>query len=191
MVNLNENQQRDLRAFRLLAEERHLLKRVAEEEAEKVKARVFEDWEERMAHAVTNLKSTNVPNRQIGLAWGTKNQADAKRIVERFNVPNTETPTTGDAPTPGGRVVVTGTRAEPLLSVTDYPVHANTHTEEGEPRTLNLTELPLRYRENKGMWASKDTSDGDPLVMTRELFNPASDIQSTIRTQVDSLPEAE
>lgn len=190
MVKLSSSQESKLRSFQMVAEERHTLKRIAEEEAEKVKARVFAEWEERMTHHVSSLKREGVPNRRIGLAWGTKNQADAKKIVERFNAPVEEAPTEG--PSLGKQhVVVTGTADRPLLTLSEWEVHADTPTVDGEPRNLSVEGFALRYREKTGMWLAVDTSNGVPLVLSRELLNRNSQLQSTIRTQVDSLPEAE
>lgn len=190
MVKLSPSQETKLRSFQMVAEERHLLKRQAEEEAEKLKARIFADWEERMTHHVTDLKREGVPNRRIGLAWGTKNQADAKRIVERFTTQVTEDaadPTT----THKQHAVVTGTRTQPLLTLNEWEVHADTPTVGDEPRTLTTQEFALRYREKTDTWLAVDTSDGVPLVLSRELMNRASELQSSIRTQVDALPDAQ
>lgn len=176
----------------MVAEERHTLKRVAEEEAERVRARVFAEWEERMTHHVTGLKREGVPNRRIGLAWGTKNQADAKKIVERFNAPVEEVPTDSGGTNLGKQhVVVTGTADRPLLTLNEWEVHADTPTVDGEPRNLTVEGFALRYRAKTGMWLAVDTSDGVPLVLSRELMNRNSQLQSSIRTQVDALPEAE
>lgn len=84
MVKLTAEQEEKLLAFGDLAHERHALKRLVAQAQAKVEEEIYEDWHKRMEAAVTELKREKVPNRRIGLAWGTTNQADAKKIVEKF-----------------------------------------------------------------------------------------------------------
>lgn len=190
-MRLDEADQAALDVIRDVNLEKYQLERQVEIKAEEYRREIFKDWDERMTQAVTYAKNRGIANRQIGRACRTTNNATAKQIVDKYWANETpESPSAG-VPTPGARVVVTGTRTHPLLTLNEWEVHADTPTVGDEPRTLTTQEFALRYREKTDMWLAVDTSDGVPLVLSRELMNRASELQSSIRTQVDALPEAE
>lgn len=191
MVKLNSTQETKLKAFQYLAEERHTLKRIADEAKAKVEEEIYEDWHKRMEAAVTELKREEVPNRRIGLAWGTTNQADAKKIVERYNKVADQTTTPGaTAPdTADPTVAITGTPEAPLLTLTNWRAHATTQTkcmDGSDTPVLNLTEEPLRLSQS-GRWYMIDKRDGVHMVTQRELANPRSELQQTVTEAVNAL----
>lgn len=84
MVKLDEGQKDSLEEIRDVAWRRHVLEQEVEKEMKRVRARIYGQWETQMTQVVSAAKNLGVPNRQIGLAYGTTNNKTSRGIVEKF-----------------------------------------------------------------------------------------------------------
>lgn len=101
MVNLSMEQQRALHMVELVAQDRHELKEVERERLrearERIKAEVYAKFDADMTEAVTAAKELNVPERRIGMAWGSSSPGTGRGLVEKYWKPG-PTPTTEQPP---------------------------------------------------------------------------------------------
>lgn len=192
MAKYDEEQQMAIDHLKVVAGRRHTIKEHIAEEVRKLEERAYAEWEQEMAHAVTNAVSKGVATRQVGIAWGTKDFGTAKKLVETYYQPGDTLTDTADA-TADPTVAITGTPEAPLLTLTNWRAHATTQTkcmDGSNTPVLNLTEEPLRLSQS-GRWYMIDKRDGVHMVTQRELANPRSELQQTVTEHVNALQEEE
>lgn len=88
MVNLNMEQQKALSIVARVAEQRHELKKVEQERLRQaraqIKAEVYAEFDQEMTQAVTQAKDLGVPNRRLGLAWGSSAPNQGSELAKKY-----------------------------------------------------------------------------------------------------------